>query len=66
MQTTLKTLLTAVGALILALLPAASPAWATDPVSIPSGTNIVDPGNALGGRKGDVQKAISDLLSQHR
>jgi hypothetical protein len=66
MQTTLKTLLTAVGALILALLPAASPAWATDPVTIPSGTNIVDPGNALGGRKGDVQKAISDLLSQHR
>jgi hypothetical protein len=58
--------LTAVGALILALLPAASPAWATDPVTIPSGTNIVDPGNALGGRKGDVQKAISDLLSQHR
>jgi hypothetical protein len=66
MRTTLKTFLTAVGALLLALLPAASPAWATDPVTIPSGTNIVDPANTLGGRKGDVQKAISDLLSQHK
>ncbi|WP_136609601.1 TPM domain-containing protein [Sinomonas albida] len=63
MRSTLKTLLTAVGALGLALLPAASPAWATDPVTIPSGTNIVDPTNALGSRKGDVEKAISDLVS---
>ncbi|MEA5453137.1 TPM domain-containing protein [Sinomonas sp. JGH33] len=66
MRSTLKTLLTAVGALGLALLPAASPAWATDPVSIPSGTNIVDPTNALGSRKGDVQKAIDDLRSQRK
>ncbi|KHL00599.1 TPM domain-containing protein [Sinomonas humi] len=66
MRSTLKTLVTAVGALILALMPAATPAWATDPVTIPSGTNIVDPSGALGTRKSDVQAAISDLLSQHR
>ncbi|WP_422933716.1 TPM domain-containing protein [Sinomonas sp. P47F7] len=56
----------AVGALALVLLPAASPAWATDPVSIPSGTNIVDPTNALGSKKGDVEKAITDLVSQRK
>ena len=66
MRSTLKTLLTAVGALGLALLPAASPAWAADPVTVPSGTNIVDQANVLGARKGDVQKAVSDLLSQHK
>ncbi|WP_443022658.1 TPM domain-containing protein [Sinomonas sp.] len=66
MRSTLKTLLTAVGALLLALMPAAAPAWATDPVAIPSGTNIVDPSGALGTRKADVQAAISSLLSQHK
>ncbi|NUP74143.1 MAG: TPM domain-containing protein, partial [Sinomonas sp.] len=66
MRSTLKSLLTAVGALALALLPAASPAWATDPVNITSGTNIDYQANELGGRKGDVQKAISDLVSEHK
>ncbi|WP_246036132.1 TPM domain-containing protein [Sinomonas susongensis] len=66
MRSTLKTLLTAVGALLLALMPAATPAWATDPVTIPSGTNIVDPSGAIGTRKSDVQAAISNLLSQHK
>lgn len=65
-RSTLKTLLTAVGALLLALMPATAPAWATDPVAIPSGTNIVDPSGALGTRKSDVQTAISNLLSQHK
>ena len=51
---------------MLALMPAAAPAWATDPVAIPSGSNIVDPSGALGTRKSDVQAAISDLLSQHK
>lgn len=66
MRSTVKTLLAGLAAAFLLLVPATAPAWATDPVTVPSGTNIVDPQGALGSRKGDVQKAISDLLSQHR
>ncbi|MGY3567576.1 TPM domain-containing protein [Sinomonas sp. RB5] len=66
MRSTVKTLLAGLAAAFLLLVPATAPAWATDPVTIPSGTNIVDPQGALGPRKGEVQKAISDLLSQHR
>lgn len=65
MRSTAKTLLAAFAAAFLVLFPATSAAWATDPVSIPSGTNIVDPQGALGTRTAEVQKAISDLLSQH-
>ncbi|AMM33329.1 Peptidase [Sinomonas atrocyanea] len=66
MRSTVKTLLAGLAAAFLLLVPATAPAWATNPVTIPSGTNIVDPQGALGSRKGEVQKAISDLLSQHR
>jgi hypothetical protein len=66
MRSTAKTLLAGLVAAFLLLVPATAPAWATDPVTIPSGTNIVDPQGALGPRKGEVEKAISDLLSQHR
>ncbi|WP_430295646.1 TPM domain-containing protein [Sinomonas sp. B1-1] len=66
MRSTAKTLLSALAAALLMLFPATAAAWATDPVTIPSGTNVVDPQGALGGRKDEVQKAIGDLLSQHR
>ncbi|MDQ4491027.1 TPM domain-containing protein [Sinomonas sp. ASV486] len=66
MRSTAKTLLAALAAAFLVLFPATSAAWAADPVTVPSGTNIVDPQSALGSRKAEVQKAISDLLSQHR
>ncbi|MDP9885421.1 hypothetical protein J2W21_002944 [Sinomonas atrocyanea] len=66
MCSTAKTLLAGLAAAILLLVPAVAPAWSADPVTIPSGTNIVDPQGALGSRKDEVQKAISDLLSQHR
>jgi hypothetical protein len=66
MRSTAKTLLAGLAAAFLVLFPATATAWAADPVTIPSGTNIVDPQGSLGSRKADVQKAISDLLSQHR
>ncbi|BCT76824.1 membrane protein [Sinomonas cyclohexanicum] len=66
MRSTAKTLLAALAAAFMMLFPALTPAWATDPVTVPSGVNIVDPQGALGSRKADVQKAISDLLSSHR
>jgi hypothetical protein len=46
-------------------LPAGA-AWAADPVTIPSGQNIVDDANVLGSRKGEVQTAIQTLLKDHK
>lgn len=66
MRSTAKTLLAALAAAFLMLFPATAPAWATDPVTVQSGTNIVDPQDVLGSRKADVQNAISDLLSSER
>ncbi|MEN2743481.1 TPM domain-containing protein [Sinomonas halotolerans] len=65
MRSTVKTLLLALAALLIALLPGTAPAWATDPVTIPSGTNIVDRVGALGARTGEVEEAIAELRSEH-
>jgi hypothetical protein len=46
-------------------VPATS-AWAEKPVTIPSGTNIVDDAKVLGSRKAEVQDAIQKLLKDHK
>ncbi|WP_226761704.1 TPM domain-containing protein, partial [Arthrobacter sp. SO3] len=65
MRSTYKRLLAILGVAGLLALPAA-PALAEDPVTIPSGQNIVDSGNVLGNRKGEVQDAIQKLLKDHK
>jgi TPM domain len=61
----LKRVLAVVGMAGVLALPATA-AWAEDPVTIPSGQNIVDNANALGNRKGEVQEAIQKLLKDHK
>jgi hypothetical protein len=61
----LNRFLAVLGVAGLLALPAA-PALAEDPVTIPSGQNIVDSGNLLGSRKGEVQDAIQNLLKDHK
>ena len=65
MRSKLKRFLAVLGVAGLLALPAA-PALAEDPVAIPSGQNIVDSGNVLGSRKGEVQDAIQKLLKDHK
>ena len=65
MRSTYKRLLAVLGVAGLLAFPAA-PALAEDPVAIPSGQNIVDSGNVLGSRKGEVQDAIQKLLKDHK
>ncbi len=65
MRSMLKRVLAVVGLTGLLAFPAAS-AWADDPVTIPSGQNIVDDANVLGSRKGEVQDAIQKLLKDHK
>src|SRR6476620_5357023 len=65
MRSTLNRFLAVLGVAGLLALPAA-PALAEDPVTIPSGQNIVDSGNLLGSRKGEVQDAIQKLLKDHK
>ncbi|WP_346926661.1 TPM domain-containing protein [uncultured Arthrobacter sp.] len=65
MRSTYKRLLAVLGVVGLLALPAA-PALAEDPVTIPSGQNIVDSGNVLGSRTGEVQDAIQKLLKDHK
>ncbi|WP_115787905.1 TPM domain-containing protein [Arthrobacter silvisoli] len=65
MRSMLKRVLAVVGLTGLLAFPAAS-AWAEDPVTIPSGQNIVDNANVLGSRKGEVQDAIQKLLKDHK
>ncbi|MDN4646167.1 TPM domain-containing protein [Arthrobacter sp. PsM3] len=65
MRSTYKRLLAILGVAGLLALPAA-PALAEDPVTIPSGQNIVDSGNVLGNRKAEVQDAIQKLLKDHK
>ncbi|MDI3212513.1 TPM domain-containing protein [Arthrobacter sp. AL12] len=65
MRSTYKRLLAVLGVVGLLAFPAA-PALAEDPVTIPSGQNIVDSGNVLGNRKGEVQDAIQKLLKDHK
>ncbi|HEY8700361.1 MAG TPA: TPM domain-containing protein [Arthrobacter sp.] len=60
-----KRILAVIGLAGLLAAPAGA-AWAEDPVTIPSGQNIVDSANVLGGRKGEVQDAIQKLLKDHK
>ena len=65
MRSKLKRFLAVLGVAGLLALPAA-PALAEDPVTIPSGQNIVDSANVLGSRKAEVQDAIQKLLKDHK
>ncbi|WP_346959554.1 TPM domain-containing protein [uncultured Arthrobacter sp.] len=65
MRSMMKRFLAVLGVAGLLALSAA-PALAEDPVTIPSGQNIVDSGNVLGSRKGEVQDAIQKLLKDHK
>ncbi|KQR82736.1 peptidase [Arthrobacter sp. Leaf337] len=65
MRSNFKRLLAVIGLAGLLAVPATS-AWAEDPVTIPSGSNIVDNANVLGGRKAEVQEAIQKLLKDHK
>jgi hypothetical protein len=65
MRSKFKRFLAVIGLTGLLAVPAGA-AWAEPPVTIPSGTNIVDNANVLGSRKGEVQDAISKLLKDHK
>lgn len=65
MRSMLKRVLAVIGLTGMLAFPAAA-AWAEDPVTIPSGQNIVDNANVLGSRKGEVQDAIQKLLKDHK
>lgn len=65
MRSMMKRFLAGVGVAGLLVLPAA-PALAEDPVTIPSGQNVVDNANVLGSRKGEVQDAVQKLLKDHK
>ncbi|MGM9472112.1 TPM domain-containing protein [Pseudarthrobacter sp. YS3] len=65
MRSKFKRILAVIGLTGLLAAPAVA-AWAEPPVTIPSGTNIVDNANVLGSRKGEVQEAIQTLLKDHK
>ncbi|WLQ06690.1 TPM domain-containing protein [Arthrobacter oryzae] len=65
MRSKFKRLLAVIGLAGLLAVPATS-AWAEPPVTIPSGTNIVDNAKVLGGRTPEVQEAIRTLLKDHK
>ena len=65
MRSIFKRVLAVIGVAGLLALPAGA-AWAADPVTIPSGQNIVDDANLLGSRKGEVQDAIQKTLKDHK
>jgi len=65
MRSIVKRVLAVIGLAGMLALPAGA-AWAADPVTIPSGQNIVDDANVLGGRKGEVQEAIQKTLKDHK
>ncbi|MDR6989034.1 putative nucleic acid-binding Zn-ribbon protein [Paenarthrobacter nitroguajacolicus] len=65
MRSIFKRVLAGIGVAGLLAFPATA-AWATDPVTIPSGQNIVDDANVLGSRKGEVQEAIQKTLKDHK
>ena len=65
MRSKFKRILAVIGLTGLLAVPAGA-AWAEDPVTIPSGTNIVDNAKVLGGRSGEVQEAIQKLLKDHK
>ncbi|MCT9870109.1 TPM domain-containing protein [Paenarthrobacter aurescens] len=65
MRSIFKRVLAGIGVAGLLAFPATA-AWAADPVTIPSGQNIVDDANVLGSRKGEVQEAIQKTLKDHK
>jgi hypothetical protein len=65
MRSKFKRILAVIGLTGLLAVPAGA-AWAEDPVTIPSGQNIVDNANVLGSRKGEVQEAIQKLLKDDK
>ncbi|MGO4234902.1 TPM domain-containing protein [Pseudarthrobacter sp. YAF2] len=65
MRSKFKRFLAVIGLAGLLAVPTGA-AWAEDPVTIPTGTNIVDDANVLGSRKGEVQDAIQKLLKDHK
>jgi LPXTG-motif cell wall-anchored protein len=65
MRSKFKRIRAVIGLTGLLAVPAGA-AWAEPPVTIPSGTNIVDNANVLGSRKGEVQTAIQTLLKDHK
>ncbi|MEV8129765.1 TPM domain-containing protein [Pseudarthrobacter oxydans] len=65
MRSKFKRLFAVIGLTAFLALPAGA-AWAEDPVSIPSGQNIVDNADVLGSREGEVQEAIQKLLKDHK
>ncbi|GGH97854.1 TPM domain-containing protein [Arthrobacter liuii] len=65
MRSKFKRILAVIGLAGLLAVPAGA-AWAEDPVTIPSGTNVVDDANLLGSRKGEVQDAVQKLLKDHK
>jgi predicted nucleic acid-binding Zn-ribbon protein len=65
MRSKFKRILAVIGLTGLLAVPAGA-AWAEPPVTIPSGTNIVDDANVLGGRKAEVQEAVQKLLKDHK
>jgi predicted nucleic acid-binding Zn-ribbon protein len=64
MRSMLKRLLAVIGLAGMLALPAAA-AWATDPVTIPSGQNITDDAGVLRDKTA-VQNAIKSLYSEHQ
>lgn len=65
MRSKFKRLFAVIGLTAFLALPAGA-AWAEDPVTIPSGQNIVDDADVLGSREGEVQEAIQKLLKDHK
>jgi hypothetical protein len=65
MRSKFKRILAVIGLTAFLAMPAGA-AWAEDPVSIPSGQNIVDNADVLGGREGEVQEAIQKLLKDDK
>ncbi len=65
MRSKFKRILAVIGLTGLLAVPAGA-AWAEPPVTIPSGTNIVDNAKVLGGREGEVKEAVQKLLKDHK
>jgi hypothetical protein len=65
MRSKFKRIFAVIGLTAFLAMPAGA-AWAEDPVSIPSGQNIVDNADVLGGREGEVQEAIQKLLKDDK
>ncbi|ADX73729.1 hypothetical protein Asphe3_26050 [Pseudarthrobacter phenanthrenivorans Sphe3] len=65
MRSKFKRILAVIGLTAFLAIPAGA-AWAEDPVTIPSGQNVVDKAGVLGGRSGEVQEAIQKLLKDHK